>query len=143
MHYITPKSGDFGLLYGLDAWEGNAVTVMVAVAVAEGSAGVAVAVGVGVPVGVAVGTSVAVGRSVAVGASVAVRVRVGKMIEIGVSVAVAVARGARVATFGTQISCPLERPVWLADMQLANWSWEMLTPYAWLRLNMVLPGCTL
>ena len=117
---------------------GKVVMVAVAVGGVVGDGTVAVAVKVGTLVGV----NVEVGVSVAVGVIVAVRVRVGKMMDTGVNVAVAVARGVRVATFGTQMLCPVLRVYWLVDMQLANWSWEILTPKAWLKPYMVFPGCT-
>lgn len=118
---------------------GKEVMVAVAVGGAVGDARVAVAVEVGTLVAVIVDVDI----FVAVGVTVAVFVMVGKIMDTGVSVAVAVARGVRVTTFGTHMPCPVPRLYWFGDMQLANWIWDTLTPYAWLRLYIVLPACTL
>jgi hypothetical protein len=120
-----------GIDHGSPVWDGKAVLVAVAGGVAVGGGE---DVDVAVPVGVLVGTSVEVGTFVDVGGTVAVEVggrvpvTLGKMMMTGVSVAVAVARGVRVTTLGTQMVWPVTRLYWLAAMQLANWSWEMLTP---------------
>ena len=105
--------------HGFEVWDGKAVIVAVAVGVPVGGGG---GVAVAVPVAVPVGRLVEVETRVAVCVTVGVRVRVGKTMETGVSVAVAVARGVRVGTFGTQMDCPVDRPYWLDDIQLANWS---------------------
>jgi len=129
-------TGVSGVTVGVEL--GKAVMVAVAVGGVVGDGTVAVAVKVGTLVGV----NVEMGISVAVAVTVAVRVRVGKIMDTGVKVAVAVARGVRVATFGTQMICPTLRLYWLLDIQLANWSWAMLTPKAWLKLYIVSPGRT-
>jgi hypothetical protein len=82
------------------------------------------------------------GVLVGLGVIVGVAVSVGNMMETGVRVAVPVARGVRMATFGTQMTCPVDRLNWLAGMQLAIWSWVTLTPKARLRLVRVFPGRT-
>ena len=110
--------------HGFEVWDGKAVTVAVAVDVPVGGGR---DVAVDVPVAVPVGAVVEVGICVAVCVAVDVRVSVGKTMETGVSVAVAVARGVRVTTFGTQMDCPVDRPYCPAGMQLANWSWDMVT----------------
>jgi len=114
------------------------VIVAVAVGGVVGDGTVAVGVAVGEAVWVGVGVDV----FVAVGVTDAVQVSVGNTIETGVSVAVALARGVRVATFGTQMTCPTARLNWLAGMQLASCSWAMLTPKAWLRFVRLLPSRT-
>ena len=89
--------------------------VAVAVGGVVGDGTVAVGEGIGEAVWVGVG----IGVSVGVGVIDGVQVSVGNTMETGVRVVVPVARGVRVATFGAQIVCPVDRLNWLAGIQLA------------------------
>jgi len=98
-----PGKEEVGHVQGVE--DGKAVIVGAAVGGVVGGA-VGGMVGEGDEVGVGGKVGSRVGVFVALGTVVAVQVRVGKMIETGVNV------GVRVATFGTQICCPVLMLVW-------------------------------